>query len=683
VARSLAPLAGAATLWGLQALSVSSWMLAYQYADDDTGLAVRMARSCIEHGSCPSAGMPTSGLGLSHGASWIRLVGWCLTTDGSLGTLQVIVLALLVAATVVVGIVVWRTVSWRAGMFASLLFLPATIATLRFDDLTNGTITPLPLTLYFVGIAWCVRSGGLLPALGAAIALAAAMSTSLSSILLAPLLLALVGLAARRPVVAVPLAALAIAGTFALESSRAAAQLGEALVRPALLGLGLLLVVGIGAVAARSGRMLLRRGADVAHAWRRRFLALPALERVRTAMKLAAIYLIAAGWIASAPRLRVPDAHYFATAVFPLVFLAADAAEGLSRERASILIAALMLALASLPFAPLAVAAGSALAVIAAAVVLLSVAVRTLGAGAIAEHLTARPAPRLALAGALLACAMSAPDALLCPRTRQLWPVVTGETMVRRLYASGFTFPQLMGALQGQAPYTIQSTIASLDPDFGTEPPMVDDRTPAVLAMIVDAETAALARDVVVRTDTTGGQVAIAVRSSSLLDRARLRTCYADSCDEPIDPRWCVPRNPRGPLQHDRPYFPVGPIDVVDVPTHEPAAFRHPTSTWCVRFLVPVRTTGSGEPHWLRVPQLWPLQVRIRDVTGVAFDGALPGPEVRLGNDAQATGTIEVEVSAHGLGPDARWLEQPPLLEVTAANEALLEPYRRGRVTLR
>jgi hypothetical protein len=670
------------TLWGLQALSATYWMRAYQYADDDTGLAVRLARACLERGTCASAGMPTSGLGLSHGASWIRLIEYCLTTDGGLGTLQAIVLALLVAATIVSSVVVWKALSWRAGMFASLLVLPATMATLRFDDLTNGTIAPLPLAIYYACTAWCVQSGRLLPALGASMALAAAMSTSLSSILLAPLLLTLVALTASRPFPAVLLAALAIAATFAIESSTAAAQLARLLVRPSVLAFGLLLVVGIAATVWPSARILLRRMADGARACRRRVLAMPAPLRVRTAMKLAALYLIAAGWTASLMRLRIPDAHYFATAAFPLVFLAADATESLSRRAAASLIAALLLALGSLLFAPLAVAVGSVLCVIAAGLVLLLVLTRALRpGGGTAGDLAARPSAGIAVAGAILVCLMSTPDALIYPRTPQLWPVVTAETMVRRLYASGFTFAELMSGLQGQAPYTLQAMIASLDPDFTIDPPMADDAMASVLTMIVDPEIAARARDVLVHMETPRGQAAVALRSASVLDRARLRTCYARSCDEPIDPRRCTTRHPQGLVRHDRPYFPV---DTVDVPASgSPLSFQPPGATWCVRFFVPVRTSGSGEPHWLRVPQLWPLHVRIRQVTGVSFEGALPGLEVRLNNDERGTGTVEVEASAHGIGPEADWLEQLPLLEVGAANEVLLEPYRQGRVTPR
>jgi hypothetical protein len=276
---------------------------------------------------------------------------------------------------------------------------------------------------------------------------------------------------------------------------------------------------------------------------------------------------------------------------------------------------------------------------------------------------------------------MSAPDAVIYPRTRQLWPVVTAETMVRGLYGSGLTFSQLMCALQGQAPYTLQSMIASLDPDFSIDSPMPDETTLSVLNMIVDPTVAAITPDVLMRVDTPRGEAAIVIRSTSVLDRARLRTCYSRSCDEPIDPRRCTTRNAHGPVRHDRPYFPV--VDVEVPAAASPTTSQPSGPPYCIRFFVPVRMSGNGEPRWLRVPGLWPLQARIRQVTGVAFEGTLPGPEVRLIDDRATTGIIEVEASAHRIGPESDWLEQPPLLEVGPANEMLLEPYRRGRVTLR
>ena len=249
----------AIAIWSAQALSAASWIHSYQYADDDCGYAVRLARECLERGACATAGNPTSGLGLSHGASWSRLIRYCLAAGGGLATVQTIVVALLVAATIVSSIVVWRTVSWRAAMLASLLVLPSTLATLRFDDLTNGTLLPLPLALYYASTVWFVKSGRTLAALVASVCLAAAMSAALVCVVAVPFHIALVAFVATKPRSAATGAALAVAVTFAIESPAAAAKLGERLVPPSILILGLLLVTRVAAAIPTSGRRLLAR----------------------------------------------------------------------------------------------------------------------------------------------------------------------------------------------------------------------------------------------------------------------------------------------------------------------------------------------------------------------------------------------------------------------------------------
>lgn len=670
----------AVTLWSLQALSAAYWIVSYQYADDDAGLAVRLARACLERGACPAAGTPTSGLGLSHGASWIRLIRYCLQTGGGLATVQLIIVALLIAATIVSSLTTWQAISWRAGMFASLLVLPASMATLRFDDLTNGTLLPLPLALYYACTAWTVRSGGLLAALGASVWLAASVSASLSCVLLLPFHLALVALAARKPLSAMTGAALAFAGTFAIESSAAAAQLAQLLFTPALVAFGLLVAVAV----AKPGRTLLRRVVASAQQWRSGLLDMPEPVRLRAAMKLAALYLITAAWMGPtiAGGIRIPDAHFFAPVVFPLVFLAADGTQSMSDRAAVGLIAIVVLALGPLLFAPLAVVVGSVLCVVIGGAAFLFCLARVLQSGGrFRSELEARSSHRVAIAGATFVCLMSMPDALIYPRIRQVWPVATVETLVRGLYDAGFTFPQLMGALQGQAPYSIQSMIATFDPNLFRDPSPPGDPTVSLLAMIVEPALAARTHDVVLRLETPDRRAAITIRSTSVLDLPHLQTCYARSCDEPVDPRRCTTRDPHGTVQHDRPYFPVDKVET-------PAAGgvfgdQEPGTIYCVRFLIPLRMSGTGEPHWLRVPLLWPLDARIRNVTGVAFAGVVPGPEVRLSNDRVERGTVEVDLSAHGLGPESDWLEQPPLIEVSSPNEHLLEPFRQGRMTLR
>ncbi len=671
-------------LWSIQALIAAYWVRAYQYADNDTGLAVRMARECLERGGCLAAGMPTSGFGLSHGASWIRVIAWCLEIGGGLGTVQLIGLVFLIGATIVWSIVAWQALSWRAGMFASLLVLPTTMATLRYDDLTNGVLAPLPLALYYACTAWFVHSRRMLAALSASVFLAATVSATLGSIVLVPLHIALVALVARRPLFATTSATIAVVAPFAIESSDAARQIARLLSWPSIVVVGLLLVIVAAGAVATPAQALMGRIAESAQRWRHLFLGLSAPIRLRATVKLAAVYLITVPWVGSAipGRLRIPAAHYFAAAVLPLTFLAADATGSMSRRTVATLMGVLLLALVSLPFAPLATALGSVHCTVAAGMAFVVILLHVLRSGArLGGDLETRPSARVAVAGTMLVCLISLPDALIYPRTRQVWPIATAETMVGKLYESGFTFPQLMGALQGQAPYAIQSMIASLDPALFHDPPPRRDSTLSLVALLVDPAIAARTRDVLVRLDRPGGESALAILSASVLDRSRLRTCYARSCDQEIDPERCTTRNPGAMVQHDRPYFPV---DKIEFPAPgRLLSYQPPGGTYCVRFFIPLRMSGSGEPHWLRVSEIWPLRIRIRQVSGAAFDGTVPGPEVRLINDRPGSGILEVEISSRGIGPDSDWLEEPPLIEVTPANEHLLELFRQGRVTLR
>jgi hypothetical protein len=66
-------------------------------------------------------------------------------------------------------------------------------------------------------------------------------------------------------------------------------------------------------------------------------------------------------------------------------------------------------------------------------------------------------------------------------------------------------------------------------------------------------------------------------------------------------------------------------------------------------------------------------------VTGVEFEGQLPGPEVRLRDEHESTGSMEIEVTRPGPDRD-RW-NLLRLVEVTQENEHLLEPFRGGRAT--
>ena len=160
------------------------------------------------------------------------------------------------------------------------------------------------------------------------------------------------------------------------------------------------------------------------------------------------------------------------------------------------------------------------------------------------------------------------------------------------------------------------------------------------------------------------------VRAPSYLDRTHLRTCYLESCDDESTADRCTEREPDQPVSHRPPYFGIN--------KHKPdrpgeIAANSRSGRYCTLFLVPLHTFGSGVPHMVRVIDQWPLHLRISQVSGIPFQGALPGPDVELLDTRQATGTLEVQVSSDGFGPASEWLEDPPLIEVTAANQHLLK----------
>ncbi len=681
--RSLAPfllrLAAAIALWSVQAVNAAHWVFAFQHADDDTGHAVWLARDCLERGACAAAGNPTSALGLLHGASWTRLIRYCLATGGGLAAAQVVIVASLIAATIVSSVVVWRTLSWRAGMIASLLVLPLTLATTGCEVLNNGQLLPLPLALYYASTIWFVTSRRALAALVASICLAGSMSPALECIVVVPFHLALVAVLGRRPLSMATASALTVALTFGIESSAAAAQLWRGLVVPGSLLVGMLLIVGIAAAIPTSGRRLFARIAGYVGRWRMLLLELPPPVRARVAMKLAAIYLVTAIWVGPmiAMGFRVPDTHYVSPAVFALVFFVADAFHAMADRGAARLTGIVVLTSVSLRFAPLAVGVGGLMVVFATAMaVVRALAAAVRDPGRFVGDLEASPSSSVAIAGTMLVCVMCAPDTLIYPRTRQVWPVAAAEHVVQGLYASGATFAELMGGLQGPAAYTIQTMIVNLDPGLFAEAPRVDDASPSLLALILDPAVAARTRDVLMRRDTAGGDSAVVVRSPSVMDLARVRTCSTDACTDPIDPGRCTTRDPHGRLRHYAPFFPLDGPDVAR--TGGPS---NGEASYCVRFFIPLRMSGTGEAHWLRVEPLAPLDIRIRDVDGVSFDGTVPGPEVRLRNDAAGAGTVEIEIEAHTFGPNP-FIEQPPVMEVIDENQHLLDAFRRGRITL-
>ena len=672
--RRLAAAGLTVALFAVLAASVWSWTLTYQDADEDTGHAVRLARACLEKGDCAAQGTHASGLGLHHGASWIRLIRYFQADGGGLSAVQVVATLLLLLATAVAFATLRRHLSWRAAVLGLLLFLVPTLTTSRFNQLSNALLLPLPLVLYYACLAVFAVSGGTVAAALGGVCLALAMSANLSAVLLAPFHLALVAVLGRRPVPAVLLAGAALAGTFALESADAARHVLR------VVGGAAALLAG----AALAGALLL------AASWRRyvvplraRLAAEPPAVRVRAAMKAALLYFNTAVWVGCmlVRTDAIPEGQYLGPLVFPLVYLAADASERLTRRRAALLIAIGVAALVALPFAALASGIGNLLMVAGSGVLLVATVVgviRRRGLPIIGMPLAPAASSLLIGLTALVAIA-SLPDTLLIRRERQIWPAAAAERLFRGLYDSGLSFAQIMASLQQQAFGTQRHLLATLDPalfDAPTAAPPVDW---SLLALQVDADVVPRSEGVMLSIPL-GRRAGMVVRAPTFLDRRHLRTCYAETCDAPPDAVQCIERRPEQPLRHDPPYFGVDrsePLRAGKSFSYQPVG-----NTYCITFTVPVRTPGAGVAHLLRVVEQWPLTLRITRVEGIEYEGTLPAAEIRLPDRQAGEGSIDVQVVGEGLGADADWLEDPPLVEVTAGNEHLLEPFRRLRATL-
>jgi hypothetical protein len=411
--------------------------------------------------------------------------------------------------------------------------------------------------------------------------------------------------------------------------------------------------------------------------WRAAWSAMPLRPRLRAVMKAAFIYFSAAIWIGSGvARSTTPESHYLAPLVFPLVFLAADEANALSARQAAILFVIGFVALLAFPFAVVASRLTNVLLVVFSAfAVLRTIAWAARGRWSLAGSALStalHPALVYVIVAAILAG--SIPDTILVRRERLSWPIAPAEKLAKTLYQSGLSFSQIMASSQRQAP-TLMQYASMVDPSLFGAPQDASDPGWSLLALIVEPSVAARTEGVWFSFPVRGSKSAMVVRAPSYLDRTHLRTCYLRTCDEEPTADDCTEREPQQPISHLPPYFAID--------RHKPdrpgELFAYERSgRYCTLFFVPLHTVGSGVTHAVRVVDQWPLHLRITRVSGIAFEGALPGANVALLDTRQATGTLTVAMSSDGPGPPSDWLEDPPIVEVTAANEHLLKRFERA-----
>jgi hypothetical protein len=205
---------------------------------------------------------------------------------------------------------------------------------------------------------------------------------------------------------------------------------------------------------------------------------------------------------------------------------------------------------------------------------------------------------------------------------------------------------------------------------FIAPPPYLRDPSFSLLVIEASADVISKTRGIIASVPSGNSRSTIIVRSERpYLNWARMRRCAWTSDGDRHRAYGCAQPRMDRPLPHNWPYVEFGDLLPTDL-----AGGAEPQRA---RFEVPVHTPGSGVPHIVRTPNRWPASWQIVRVTGVECEGTIPGPEIRLPDNREQTGVVELEFD--GLTPrDLPWVWLPHVIEVAQENEHLLEPFRRG-----
>lgn len=622
------------------------------------------ARRCVELDDCPSLGGRTGALPLFHGASWIRLLAYSLRAGGDQTPIQWFILGTWIVSVPLTFGLLLRYAGLPAAAVVIGLYFPVILVGTDITDFTYTNLLPLPWAVYFCGLALLVEFRSMLAGAIASVALAAAVSAELGSVVMVPFHLLLVALTCPRPALAVLVCGLAVAVPFSVESTDAAIEIARQ-VPTARFAIGLALSATAVAVAARIfPRTLFAAESPVAE--RMGAVMIGALIYATVTMFAACILLMDA----------LPAPRYFLPASFPFLYLVAAAMSSVATRTALVVAGLESLGLLLLPAAPHALKLLQAPVMFVITLYAAALIVRRLRGGGI---LRPGRAPWAAIAICFFAIALAAADRIVhaARGAPQSFTLAEAEQVVAGLYATGRTYPELLASLHGPAVDQLMPLLTERDPDRFREPPPALHPGGVSSLLLLKVANAAIAQTQGVRLSVPAGgeTTAIVVESGpSYLDWVRMRRCqWVVDGPGPAAYVCAEPRMDR-PLRRNWPFVEFG--DPTPRPGVPPA--DAPLGAPNVRYEVPVRTPGGGVPHVVRTSNEWPATWRIARVSGVEFEGNLPGPEIRLPDRQAGSGIVEFEFVG-ALPGDLPWVWRPNVIEVADANAHLLDGLRGGQ----
>jgi hypothetical protein len=406
------PLVALGILLGTQCIIAAVSAISHQSAFSEY---LNQARRCVELGDCPSRGGRAGGLPLFHGASWIRLLAYSLRTGHDLTQVQSIVLGTWILSVPITFWLVRRYLGLRAAVLALGLYFPVILASSDVKTLTYENLVPLTLAVYYGSLCLFIEFRRPAWAAVGSVALAAAVSAELGSIVMVPFHVVVVGVTAPRRMRAVAATILAFAIPYCWDSTDAAREILRQL--PTIpFAVCLLISAGALTIAASLFARLLRAARSVR-------------ERLRAVMTAALIYVTGTVWLGCLFLLDGwPQPRFFLPAGFALLWLLAE-------RMASAL-----------------------------AAILRQVPRRAAGS----------PAPPLwpAVTIGLCAAVMAAGDIILLSAhgTTQAFTLAEAERLVAKLYGAGYTYPQILASLQGPAADDLMPLLSERDPNMFREP---------------------------------------------------------------------------------------------------------------------------------------------------------------------------------------------------------------------